>query len=891
MLRNLRSRSSNSLGSQVITLVSFVLITTLIIFSLSVFFFVNRTEKIAWQGRQQEAARNAAGTVGGFIQRVKDTLTVVSIVEPDRLVNDATELKALLGENLALLELVRTDSSGHVFASASRDNTVLANLITIPQSQWFLQARAGQTYIGNVQLSANNEPYLIMAVPSADGGVVAARVQMDILWNVVQNIQFGRSGEVIVINHAGSIIAHTNSNFVIERQTILGRPELSAMLDASDHEWSGAYTDFHGEQVVATTTIVPGTEWIMITELPESEAFANTKTALIILSIETLILILVASLMALRYVRIQIAEPMEQLRDGAERIGQGDLNHRIHLTRTDEIGQLATAFDSMAADLEKQQGNLEKAIAYEYESQRARELAILLKASEATSSSLELDTVLLTLAAQIRELSGYQSCYISEWDKETNKIFGLVEHSRTLWREDLRDSYSLREYPNSKQVLLTGKPMLIQGDFEAEERQWMNELGRTALIMLALQAQGTTIALVEIATTKKDRLFTEQVISDCLAILSDTADLLIAPLSANNPKILFKIEERLLKASGAEICSFSEWDQAGDRVLSHTVAVDMVWSPGQSPYSHPELEISWGELALQEGKTSVVVRSAENTLIGSMQDGSYRMDVEALIVFPLQKGNERIGMVELYDFNFKTQVTPEQLTLIRTIADKASYWIENVRLLQLTKKRLKEKDVLLKEVHHRVKNNLQMISSLLSLQTAQTSNTVAKTALRESQARVRSMALIHEKLYQSESLEKIDFGEYVKKLATELFHSYRHNLGQVQLKFQMDEIYLDLDHAVSCGLILNELLTNSLKYAFPEKSSGTISIGMHTNPGQILTLRVADDGVGLPSGLDINNTNTLGLKLVKNLVEQLDGNLEVDRSNGTAFQITFEPFL
>ena len=307
----------------------------------------------------------------------------------------------MLGENLALLEIVRTDSSGHVFASASRDNTVLANLITIPQSQWFLQARAGQTYIGNVQLSANNEPYLIMAVPSADGGVVAARVQMDILWNVVKNIQFGRSGEVMVINHAGSIIAHTNSTFVIERQTILGRPELSAMLDAPDHEWTGAYTDFHEEQVVAATTIVPGTEWIMITELPEFEAFANTKTALIILSIETLILILVASLMTLRYVRIQIAEPMEQLRDGAERIGQGDLNHRIHLTRTDEIGQLATAFDSMAADLEKQQGNLEKAIAYEYESQRARELAILLKASEATSSSLELDTVLLTLAAQI----------------------------------------------------------------------------------------------------------------------------------------------------------------------------------------------------------------------------------------------------------------------------------------------------------------------------------------------------------------------------------------------------------------------------------------------------------------------------------------------------------
>ncbi len=173
-------------------------------------------------GSAMEAAQNAAGTVSGFIQRVKDALLVVSIVEPDFLVSDADELNALLQENTALLEIVRIDPSGHIFASASRGKSVLANLITIPQSQWFLQARQGQTFIGDVQLSANNEPYLIMAVPSLDRGVVAARVQMGVLWEVVRNIHFGNSGEIVVINRSGNVIAHTNPEFVILRQTLLG---------------------------------------------------------------------------------------------------------------------------------------------------------------------------------------------------------------------------------------------------------------------------------------------------------------------------------------------------------------------------------------------------------------------------------------------------------------------------------------------------------------------------------------------------------------------------------------------------------------------------------------------------------------------------------------------
>jgi two-component sensor histidine kinase len=200
---------------------------------------------------------------------------------------------------------------------------------------------------------------------------------------------------------------------------------------------------------------------------------------------------------------------------------------------------------------------------------------------------------------------------------------------------------------------------------------------------------------------------------------------------------------------------------------------------------------------------------------------------------------------------------------------------------------LQEKEVLLKEIHHRVKNNLQIISSLLNLQTRGIEDNNTLQAMRDSQMRIRSMALIHEKLYQSPSLASIDFGEYVKSLTIDLFRTYRGHASGIQLEIKVDEVFLSLDHAVSCGLILNELMTNALKYAFPNGRSGTIWVELHATPEHMLNLQVADDGVGIPSDLDIFNTKSLGLQLVNNLVRQLDATLKVQTSGKTSFLISF----
>ena len=335
------------------SLLGTALLSTMVIFSLSVFYFVNRAESVSWRGRQSEAARNAAGTVGGFIQRVRDALFVVGTVEPDHLVADRKELDTLIRQNKALLEIIRLDSSGRILASAHTDKSVMANLITIPQSQWFLEAKNGKTFIGDVQLSAINAPYLIMAVPSPDGGVLAARVQMDVLWKVVRHIQFGETGRAYVVTRSGRVIAHTDPEIIFHNTTIQDQSKFGFMLSAPNNEWFGTYVSFEGKRVVGYSSSIPEADWLIITELPVAEAFAATRTAMYVLGVEAFLLMFIGSWVVAQYVKSLVIRPIEQLRNGAERIGRGELNYRIGAGLKNEIGQLALAFDTMAGSLQQ----------------------------------------------------------------------------------------------------------------------------------------------------------------------------------------------------------------------------------------------------------------------------------------------------------------------------------------------------------------------------------------------------------------------------------------------------------------------------------------------------------------------------------------------------------
>jgi two-component sensor histidine kinase len=198
---------------------------------------------------------------------------------------------------------------------------------------------------------------------------------------------------------------------------------------------------------------------------------------------------------------------------------------------------------------------------------------------------------------------------------------------------------------------------------------------------------------------------------------------------------------------------------------------------------------------------------------------------------------------------------------------------------------LTEKESLLKEIHHRVKNNLQIVSSLLYLQEEYMHDPKGVEILRESQNRVKSMALIHEQLYGTADLAKIDFGRYIQGLAANLFDAYGTDPARIRLDVRADDISLGVDMAVPCGLIVNELVSNALKHAFPSHQAGTIKIAVAALSGGRLEVVVADDGIGLTAPDGDTEKRTLGLRLVDTLVAQLDGTVDIQTGHGTRFGI------
>ena len=201
---------------------------------------------------------------------------------------------------------------------------------------------------------------------------------------------------------------------------------------------------------------------------------------------------------------------------------------------------------------------------------------------------------------------------------------------------------------------------------------------------------------------------------------------------------------------------------------------------------------------------------------------------------------------------------------------------------------LNEKEVLLKEIHHRVKNNLQIVSSMLNLQMDQLSDTKAIELFKESQSRVRSIALFHEKLYQSRDLGRVEIAEYLKALAHDSFATYGVNPDDIVLAVHTEDIPLGVDAAISCGLIVNELVSNSLKHAFPDRRQGQVEVTLRS-AGNDVVLEVADNGVGFPANLDFHNASTLGLKLVAIFTEQVGGTIDLERAGGTRFSLRFTP--
>ena len=246
-------------------------------------------------------------------------------------------------------------------------------------------------------------------------------------------------------------------------------------------------------------------------------------------------------------------------------------------------------------------------------------------------------------------------------------------------------------------------------------------------------------------------------------------------------------------------------------------------------------------------------------------------------------GGVQTGWQELYAFPMADPATGQIKGIIEYVRDIT----ERKRAEEAQQASLREKEILLKEIHHRVKNNMQVISSLLSLQSRHLDDPKAIGMFKDSQHRIRSMALVHEKLYQSKDLSRIDFRQYLENLVVYLVHSYQVDSGRVRLRLDVGDAALDINTAVPCGLIVNELVTNALKHAFPGGREGEVKVTLRTGTDGRFILTVSDNGVGMPEAVDIRKTDTLGMQLVTMLVDQLEGTLTLDAKRGTAFKVAF----
>jgi PAS domain S-box-containing protein len=316
-----------------------------------------------------------------------------------------------------------------------------------------------------------------------------------------------------------------------------------------------------------------------------------------------------------------------------------------------------------------------------------------------------------------------------------------------------------------------------------------------------------------------------------------------------------------------------------------------------------------GIVVVDRGGTIVIVNSQTERMFGYSRDELIGNKIELLVPLGSREHHGRDRAAYAADPRTRPMGAgraltgrakngsefPVEISLSPLVTDQESLVMSIVRDItdrrraeELIQASLREKEALLREIHHRVKNNLQITSSLLRLQAGAIENPEARQVFAETQHRIRSMALVHEKLYGSTNLSQIDFGDYIRTLGDLLFKSFAVDPSRIRLTVIDEEVLLSIDTAVPCGLIVNELLLNALKHAFPDDARGEIVVELADGGDGWCRMAVRDDGIGLPDDAAHDSAGTLGLQLVRGLVAQLDGQLSVEYGRGGAgFGIRF----
>jgi signal transduction histidine kinase len=356
---------------RVVTLVQAIgFLVILLVISFAVYLFIFNAEQTLWQSRQSDFAQTAARLVSDNLEQSALFLDIINEL-------DDSEQFASIVNNIAskyptIQEVIVLDADANILAISSTDAPVLSNLFTIQQSNWFLSAKAGNRYLGNLQFSSQNTPYIIISRPlDRVNGAIAIRLNMEILNEVVRGIRFGNTGNAYLADSDGQILAHSDFSIVERNTSIGGRQELADALNQSGVNFS-AYFNFLEQEVIGSSLQIAGTDWYVFTEVEQEEAYATSGNALIFLGGGLILLFITAILFTINFLQRLVFSRIEKLQVAATQVTKGDLNVQVPIRRMDEIGLLTNAFNIMTTTLNK---NTEELLTARDEAIHAKELA------------------------------------------------------------------------------------------------------------------------------------------------------------------------------------------------------------------------------------------------------------------------------------------------------------------------------------------------------------------------------------------------------------------------------------------------------------------------------------------------------------------------------------
>jgi two-component sensor histidine kinase len=572
---------------------------------------------------------------------------------------------------------------------------------------------------------------------------------------------------------------------------------------------------------------------------------------------------------------------------------------------------------------------IEHARLFQAEREQRRLAEALQKAADVVSGTLDLDQVLDRILEQVERVVVGDVINIMLVESGIAWVVRWRGYERQSGKRPIANlCLPVAKYPALTQMMESGKPLVVPNT--ATDPDWVPLEGWKWLrsyVSAPIQVGGQTIGFLNVGQaelgqfgpadaqrleafayhaatalenarlyTKVERQLREQTaLREAGTVISSTLD---------SQTVLSRIAEQMSQVIDATSAYISRFDP---KTKTATVIAEYI-SPlacaaeqvSDLNYTYEETaEVEWLE-SMQAGQHDVS-HIDDPDMSSSERLHMLQYGAKSILYIPLRIRKQFIGYAELWESRQRREFTAEEIALCQDIAQQAAIALENARLYEQAqqeiadrkqaeeqiKASLEEKELLLKEIHHRVKNNLQVISSLLYLQSKQIEDQTTLSMFHESRHRVRSMALVHEKLYQTKDLASVDFSEYVRQLASYLLRSYGATSNQITLEIDVDRVSLGIDTAIPCGLIVNELVSNSLKHAFPGGQKGKILIELQTTQDGQYALTIGDNGTGIPTNLNLQTTESLGLQLVSTLVDQLGGDIKVNQKNGTKFEITF----